>query len=49
VFWFGDVDWSVKVCSGVGECELECEGVFWFGDVDWSVKVCSGLGMCTGV
>jgi hypothetical protein len=45
VFRFGNVDCSVKVCSGVGERELEYEGVFWFGDVYWSAKVCSVLGM----
>jgi len=61
VFWFGDVNWSMKMCSGLGMwtgvsrcvlvwgCKLEYEDVFWFGDVNWSMKMCSGLGMWTGV
>ena len=47
MFWFGDLDWSVKVCSGVVECELVsskcvlvCEGV------NYAVKVCAGVSRC---
>jgi hypothetical protein len=47
VFWFGDGDWNVKVCSGVGECELvSSKCVFVCEGVNYAVKVCSGVSGC---
>ena len=47
IFRFGDVEWSVKVCSGVEECELVsskclfvCEGL------NYAVKVCAVVSGC---
>jgi len=54
VFWFGDVDWSMKVCSGVGECELvSSKCIFVCEGVNYAVKVCAGVSglklWCDGV